>query len=118
VKTAAAAKPAPAKTKAERLVLRGITITHPDRVISEDGHVTKGELAEYYAGVADFILPQIVERPLSLLKPMHSALFRRPLKFCCPTWLSNPHKPKFSASTVDTPERHSISRSSYGRSYT
>ena len=31
------------------LVLSGIAITHPDRVISETGHVTKGELAEYYS---------------------------------------------------------------------
>ena len=68
VKTAAAAKPPSAKTKAERLVLGGVTITHPDRVISEEGHVTKGELAEYYAGVAALILPQIINRPLSLLR--------------------------------------------------
>ena len=68
VKTAKAAKPAAEKRSAERLVLAGVTISHADRVISEEGHVTKGELAEYYAGVADFILPQIVERPLSLLR--------------------------------------------------
>jgi len=68
VKTAAAAKLPSAKTKAERLVLGGVTITHPDRVISEEGHVTKGELAEYYAGVAALILPQIINRPLSLLR--------------------------------------------------
>ncbi len=68
VKTAATAKPAAEKKSAERLVLAGVTISHPDRVISEEGHVTKGELAEYYAGVADFILPQIINRPLSLLR--------------------------------------------------
>jgi len=68
VKTAVAAKPAAQKKSAERLVLADVTISHPDRVISEEGHVTKGELAEYYAGVAEFILPQIVERPLSLLR--------------------------------------------------
>ena len=68
VKTAAAAKPASHKDKAERLILGGITITHPDRVISEVGHVTKGELAGYYAGVAAFILPHIINRPLSLLR--------------------------------------------------
>ena len=38
--------------KAEDLVLHGITITHPGRVISDTGHITKGELAEYYAAVA------------------------------------------------------------------
>ncbi len=68
VKTAATAKPAAEKKSAERLVLAGVTISHPDRVISEEGHVTKGELAEYYAGLADFILPQIINRPLSLLR--------------------------------------------------
>ena len=45
-------QPATAENKAGTLVVSGITITHPDRVISETGHVTKGELAEYYAGVA------------------------------------------------------------------
>jgi len=60
----------PAKTVAKigALVVNGITITHPDRVISEAGHVTKGELAEYYAGIAPFILPDIVRRPLSLMR--------------------------------------------------
>jgi len=54
--------------KAETLVLQGITITHPGRVISETGHITKGELAEYYAAVAPLMLPQIVRHPLSLLR--------------------------------------------------
>ena len=50
------------------LVIHGIKITHPERVISEIGHVTKGELAEYYAGVSKLILPSITHRPLSLLR--------------------------------------------------
>jgi len=55
-------------TKVENLVLHGITITHPGRVISDTGHITKGELAEYYATVAPLMLPQIVRHPLSLLR--------------------------------------------------
>jgi bifunctional non-homologous end joining protein LigD len=50
------------------LILDGIKITHPDRVISETGHITKGEIAEYYAAIAPLLLPQIVRRPLSLLR--------------------------------------------------
>ena len=50
------------------LALNGISITHPDRVISETGHITKGQLAEYYAAVAEWMLPQIAGRPLSLLR--------------------------------------------------
>jgi bifunctional non-homologous end joining protein LigD len=50
------------------LVAAGVTISHPDRVISETGHVTKGELAQYHAGVAPFMLPRIAHHPLSLLR--------------------------------------------------
>jgi bifunctional non-homologous end joining protein LigD len=53
---------------AEKLVLNGVTITHPGRVISEAGQVTKGELAEYHAAMAPFLLPHIARRPLSLLR--------------------------------------------------
>lgn len=54
--------------KGEGLVLHDITITHPDRVISEMGHVTKGTLAEYYAAAAPLMVPLIANRPLSLLR--------------------------------------------------
>ena len=57
-----------AAAEGEKLVLNGIAITHPDRVISEIGRVTKGELAEYYAAIAPWMLPQIVRHPLSLLR--------------------------------------------------
>ncbi len=50
------------------LVLNGITITHPDRVISETGHVTKGDLAQYHAAMASLMLPHLIRRPLSLLR--------------------------------------------------
>ena len=62
------ASPTPAAKKTGSLVLHGITITHPDRVISETGHITKGDLAEYYAAVAPFMLPRISRHPLSLLR--------------------------------------------------
>src|SRR3954453_23952803 len=63
-----ATKSGTAKEKSGSLVLSGVVITHPDRVISETGHITKGELAEYYAAVASLILPEIAQRPLSLLR--------------------------------------------------
>jgi bifunctional non-homologous end joining protein LigD len=50
------------------LVLEGITITHPERVISETGHVTKGELAEYHAAIAPYMLPRLLRHPISLLR--------------------------------------------------
>src|SRR4030095_8907547 len=56
------------ETKPGTLVAAGITISNPDRVISEIGHITKGELAEYHAAVAPFMLPRIARHPLSLLR--------------------------------------------------
>ncbi len=61
----AAAKTKPVKTA---LVLHGVTVTHPDRVVSETGHITKGEIAEYYAAVAPLMLPHIARHPISLLR--------------------------------------------------
>jgi bifunctional non-homologous end joining protein LigD len=56
------------KQQSSGLVLHGVKITHPERVISDTGHVTKGELAEYHAAVAPFMLPHIAQHPLSLLR--------------------------------------------------
>ena len=64
----AAPKPALKTAKPGNLIVGGITITHPDRVISETGRVTKGELAEYHSAVAPFMLPHIARHPLSLLR--------------------------------------------------
>jgi bifunctional non-homologous end joining protein LigD len=46
----------------------GVRITHPDRVLYEDQGVTKIGLASYYVEAADWILPHIADRPLSLLR--------------------------------------------------
>ena len=62
-------KTSPLKVPSSKdLVLEGITITHPHRVISEAGHVTKGELAEYHAAVVPYMLPRLLRHPLSLLR--------------------------------------------------
>jgi bifunctional non-homologous end joining protein LigD len=56
----------PPSKKSEALVLHDVRVTHPDRVISETGHITKGGLASYYAVVAPYM--QIERHPLSLLR--------------------------------------------------
>ncbi len=43
-----------------------VEITHPEKVLFPDDGVTKGELAEYYKRVAQWMLPHIKGRPLSL----------------------------------------------------
>src|SRR5690606_27769162 len=42
--------------------------SNPDRVLFPELGVTKLELARYYELVADFALPQLAERPLTLLR--------------------------------------------------
>jgi bifunctional non-homologous end joining protein LigD len=49
-------------------VLEETHLTHPDRVLWEGEGITKLGLAEFYTEIADWILPQIVNRPLSLLR--------------------------------------------------
>jgi bifunctional non-homologous end joining protein LigD len=44
------------------------TLTHPDRVLWEDLGLTKQGLADFYVEIADWILPHIVDRPLSLVR--------------------------------------------------
>jgi bifunctional non-homologous end joining protein LigD len=46
----------------------GVRITHPDRVIYAEGKVTKLDLARYYESIADWILPYIVGRPLTIVR--------------------------------------------------
>ncbi|WP_447803213.1 DNA ligase D [Pseudomonas serbica] len=78
-KKTAAAKPSPdkasaAKKKAEPapsqigLDQGKVRITHPDRVIDASSGATKVQLAEYYASVAEWILPQLEDRPVALVR--------------------------------------------------
>jgi bifunctional non-homologous end joining protein LigD len=47
---------------------RKFRLTHPDRVLYPDAKLTKRDLAEYFAKVADRMLPGIAGRPLSLVR--------------------------------------------------
>jgi bifunctional non-homologous end joining protein LigD len=49
------------------LILHGVKITHPDRIVFEE-RITKGDVARYYAAVAPFLLREIHNRPISLLR--------------------------------------------------
>ncbi|WP_110598121.1 DNA ligase D [Salinicola lusitanus] len=48
--------------------IEGIRLTHPDRVLFEEEGITKRALAEYYAEHAEWVLPGLAERPLTLLR--------------------------------------------------
>lgn len=46
----------------------GIRLTHPDRVLYPEQGLTKRDLARFYEEINDWILPHVVERPLSLVR--------------------------------------------------
>ena len=73
---AAASKTAPArasrgkKTTAadEPSSIAGVRISHPDRVIDKQTGARKIDLVQYYESVADWMLPHLKDRPVSLVR--------------------------------------------------
>ncbi len=45
-----------------------LRLTHPDRVVDATTGATKREVAHYYAQVADWLLPQLKDRPVALVR--------------------------------------------------
>jgi bifunctional non-homologous end joining protein LigD len=81
--TALAKKTAPAKVAAKRAVAKApakraraaataapppMRLTSPTRVVFPDSHITKQEVFDYYLAVMDHLLPEIIGRPLSVIR--------------------------------------------------
>ncbi|MEP6899031.1 MAG: DNA ligase D, partial [Rhodanobacter sp.] len=71
-KAPAAAATKAATTKAVRkraaTTAEEVTITHASRVVYLDKKITKGDVADYYTAIAKWILPELIDRPLSMLR--------------------------------------------------
>ncbi len=63
--TASKKKKRPARVQADG---SGFTLTSPTRVVFPDDGVTKKEVADYYQAVMPWLLPEIVDRPLSIIR--------------------------------------------------
>jgi bifunctional non-homologous end joining protein LigD len=50
------------------VTIAGVTLTHPERVLYPGQGITKRDLAAFYEEISDWILPHVVERPLSLVR--------------------------------------------------
>ncbi|NNM27335.1 MAG: DNA ligase D [Phycisphaerales bacterium] len=58
-------KPVTATTET---IVAGVRISHPERPVFPEARVTKGEVAAYYEQIAEWVLPFLVKRPLSLVR--------------------------------------------------
>jgi DNA ligase D len=49
-------------------LIEGVNLTHPDKVLYPEQAITKLALAEYYRSVAQWMLPHVASRPISLVR--------------------------------------------------
>jgi bifunctional non-homologous end joining protein LigD len=52
----------------EEIELAGVRLTSPDKVLYPEQGITKRDLADYYIAVADWILPHVERRPITLVR--------------------------------------------------
>ena len=64
----ARARAGPAKRPARKSTAGEVVITHPQRIVFPGTAYTKQAVADYYRAVADRMLPELVRRPLSVVR--------------------------------------------------
>jgi bifunctional non-homologous end joining protein LigD len=52
----------------EELIVEGVRLTSPDKVLWAEQGTTKAELAEYYVAIADVMLPHVARRPVTMVR--------------------------------------------------
>jgi bifunctional non-homologous end joining protein LigD len=56
------------KSRKKEVEIAGFRISNPERVLYPEQGLTKRELAIYYSRIADWILPHLADRPLTLVR--------------------------------------------------
>lgn len=54
--------------KPQEVTVAGVRLTNPDRVLYPTVGITKADLAQFYESIADWVLPYVVDRPLTLVR--------------------------------------------------
>ena len=52
----------------EEIEIAGVRLTSPDKVLYPEQGITKRELAEYYVGIAPWMLPHVARRPVTMVR--------------------------------------------------
>ncbi|HWK27260.1 MAG TPA: non-homologous end-joining DNA ligase [Solirubrobacter sp.] len=75
-----------------------VTLSHPDKVLFEADGITKAELAEHYARVADLMLPHTRDRPMNLWRYNrgigHDVVVQQALPKGAPDWVARCEVPR------------------------
>ena len=65
---AAAPRARRASSGADKPLVRGVKISHPERVVFPDPGLTKLDVARYYEAVAELMVPYLERRPLTVIR--------------------------------------------------
>jgi bifunctional non-homologous end joining protein LigD len=57
-----------AKSSGGHLIVGGVKLSNPDKVLYPEDGITKEELARYYDSIADHVLPHVIGRPLMIVR--------------------------------------------------
>lgn len=57
-----------AKEEESDILVGGVKISHPEKVLFPDADFSKLELVEYYQKVSSYMIPYIIDRPVSLVR--------------------------------------------------
>jgi len=63
-----AARPVRKLAREGASAIAGVAITNPERVVGATDGITKREVAQYHADMAQWLLPHVADRPLALVK--------------------------------------------------
>lgn len=78
--------------------MRSVQITHPDKVLFPGDGITKGDLASYYSRVAEWMLPHVRGRPVSMQRFPEGidgkGFFHKDIPDYFPAWLRRVEVPK------------------------
>jgi len=55
-------------TRQGRVTIAGVSVSHPDRIMFPDAALTKADIARFYERIADWIMPHVEGRPLTLVR--------------------------------------------------
>jgi bifunctional non-homologous end joining protein LigD len=88
--------------------LDGVELTHLDQPVFDGAGVTKGELVDYLAAVANRMLPALRDRPLSVIRarPGQPPFMQKNLPRYAPEWIARVEVPSGAGRTTVYPLCH------------